>query len=92
MKRVIACLLALMLAQAVAAQEPAKEQVAVLDFQTTGGLTPGEISTLTNRFRGILVQTNAFAVVEREKMASILQEQDFSLTDACNTAECAVCP
>ncbi|MBL7995749.1 hypothetical protein JNM05_10295 [bacterium] len=67
-----------------------KTSVAVLDFQTTGGLTPQEVSTLANRFRGILVQTQVFDVVEREKMNDILKAQDFNLSDECNSAECAV--
>lgn len=67
-----------------------KVSVAVLDFQTTGGLTPQEVATLANRFRGILVQTQVFDVVEREKMNDILKAQDFNLSDQCNSAECAV--
>ena len=67
-----------------------KTSVAVLDFQTTGGLTPQEVATLANRFRGILVQTQVFDVVEREKMNDILKAQDFNLSDECNSAECAV--
>lgn len=67
-----------------------KVSVAVLDFQTTGGLTPQEVATLANRFRGILVQTQVFDVVEREKMNEVLKAQDFNLSDQCNSAECAV--
>ncbi len=67
-----------------------KTTVAVLEFQTTGGLEKSEVSALSNRFRGILVKTNAFEVVEREKMNEVLRAQDFNVSDACNTAECAV--
>ncbi|HNE84119.1 MAG TPA: CsgG/HfaB family protein, partial [bacterium] len=67
-----------------------KPSIAVLDFKASEGLTRGETATLTNRFRGILVQTEAFNVVEQEKMNEILKAQDFSMSDACNTAECAV--
>jgi TolB-like protein len=67
-----------------------KVSIAVLDFQTTGGLTPQEVATLANRFRGILVQTQHFDVVEREKMNDVLKAQDFNLSDQCNSAECAV--
>jgi TolB-like protein len=67
-----------------------RTQVAVLEFQTTGGLEKREVSTLTNRFRNMLVQTKVFDVVEREKMNEILKTQDFNISDACNTAECAV--
>lgn len=71
------------------AQE-SKKTIAVLEFQSAGGLEKNELSILTNRFRGILVQTNAFEVIERDKMGEILKEQDFAMSDQCNTSECAV--
>lgn len=67
-----------------------KKTVAVLDFTSSGGVPVEEMKSLTNRFRGILVQTNAFNVIERDQMAQLLKEQDFTLTDMCNTNECAV--
>ncbi len=71
------------------AQE-SKKTIAVLEFQSSGGLEKSELQALTNRFRGIMVQTNAFEVIEREKMGEILREQDFAISDQCNTSECAV--
>ncbi len=71
------------------AQE-SKKTIAILEFQSSGGLEKSELSILTNRFRGILVQTNAYEVIEREKMKEILKEQDFAISDQCNTSECAV--
>lgn len=71
-------------------QKPKKVSIAVIEFNSGGGLTPLEINTLTNRFRGMLVQTDAYNVIEREQMNAILKEQDFTLTDNCNSAECAV--
>lgn len=47
----------LVLSLSTANTQVKKVSVAVLDFQTTGGLTPQEVATLANRFRGILVQT-----------------------------------
>lgn len=67
-----------------------KTSVAVLDFQSAGGFEKSEVSILANRFRNMLVQTNIFDVVEREKMNEILKAQDFNISDNCNTAECAV--
>ncbi len=67
-----------------------KTTIAVLEFQRTGGLEASEAATLTNRFRGLLVQTEAFEVIERDKMGEILKEQDFTMSDQCNSAECAV--
>lgn len=89
MKRTLCLMMLLTLAGRVESQSPRKT-VAVLDFQASAGISTGEASTLTNRFRAILVQTKAFEVVEREKMNEILKEQDFTLTDQCNTSECAV--
>ena len=67
-----------------------KTTVAVLEFQSVGGFEKNETAILTGRFRNMLVQTNTFDVVEREKMNDILKAQDFNMSDACNTAECAV--
>lgn len=72
------------------AQTPTKSSVAVIEFQTSGGISPTDVAALTNRFRGLLVETKAFTLVEREKMNDILKAQDFNLSDACNTNECAV--
>lgn len=67
-----------------------QKTVAVLDFTSSGGIPLDEMKSLTNRFRGILVQTSTFNVIERDQMAQLLKEQDFTLTDMCNTNECAV--
>ena len=80
----------LMHVQVCAYAQMNRTTVAVIEFQNTGGLAPNEVATLSNRFRGILVKTQAYDVVERERMNEILQAQDFNISDACNTAECAV--
>ncbi len=67
-----------------------KKTIAVLEFASTGNLSKKEAITLTKRFRDMLVQTNTFKVLERDKMDAILKEQDFILSDDCNSAECAV--
>lgn len=66
-----------------------KKTIAVLDFKS-GDLTKKELTVLSSRFRTILVKTQAFDVLERDKMSDILKEQDFVLSDNCNSAECAV--
>lgn len=73
---------------ALLAQEP--KAVAVLDFQASGGLQTSEVATLTGRFRSILVNTGKFTVLERDKMSDLLKQQNFNLSDNCNSAECAV--
>ena len=63
--------------------------VAVLDFSGGEPMTPSEILTLTDRFRGELVQVNAFVVLDRNNMESILKETGFQFT-GCTTKNCAV--
>jgi opacity protein-like surface antigen len=67
-----------------------KPTVAVLEFTSSGGLSPSETRTLTDRFRDMLVQTEAYTVIERDEMETIFKEQDFIMSDNCNSAECAV--
>lgn len=67
-----------------------KETIAVLDFKVTEGLNKGESSTLTNKFRSALSKTQAYDVLERSEMETILKEQDMSMSDMCDAAECAV--
>ncbi len=67
-----------------------KTTVAVLEFQSGGTLDKQEAYTLTNRFRALLVKTQAFQLIERDKMNDILKEQDFIISDNCNTSECVV--
>lgn len=83
------CLLFLPMSNSYSQQQK-KTNVAVIDFQSSGGFEKSELTILTNRFRNMLVQTQAFEVVERDKMNEILKEQDFTLSDNCNSAECVV--
>jgi TolB-like protein len=88
MKHLLSCLL-ICIAITGFAQEK-KKTIAVLEFASTGDISKKEVITLTKRFRDMLVQTNSFKVLERDKMDAILKEQDFILSDDCNSAECAV--
>ncbi len=74
----------------VQGQTQKKKTIAVLNFVNSGGVDKDEISILTDRFNNFLVNTNVYKVLEREKMDAILKEQDFTMTDNCNSAECAV--
>jgi len=71
------------------AQSINQKTLAVLDFDSRGAITAGEAGTLAERLRSYLVHTGAFIIVERGKMASILQEQGFQQT-GCTSNECAV--
>lgn len=64
--------------------------VAVLEFNNSADLSSNELSALTQRFRSILTSRQVVTVLERDKMSEILKEQDFILSDNCNTKECAV--
>ncbi len=66
-----------------------KQTAAVLEF-VSADLSKNEVTNLTNRFRNLMSQTNAFDMIERDKMKDILKEQDFTMTESCNSAECAV--
>ena len=65
-----------------------KYNIAVLDFDGQG-ISNGETTILTNRFRGEIVNTDSFIVVERKRMEEILSEQGFQLS-GCTSTECAV--
>ncbi|MBF0433578.1 MAG: PEGA domain-containing protein, partial [Fibrobacteria bacterium] len=63
--------------------------VAVVDFDGKG-VQQHEAEIITDKFRGQLLQTGLFAVVERNKMKALLQEQDFQTTDRCDGSACIV--
>ncbi|MBL7961710.1 hypothetical protein JNL27_15870 [bacterium] len=67
-----------------------KYTVAVLNFVNSGGVDKNEISILTNRFSNYLVNVGVYKILEREKMDAILKEQDFTMSDNCNSSECAI--
>jgi uncharacterized protein (TIGR02145 family) len=85
----IFCLLIGWTGSAALTAQQKKKTAAVLEFNSSD-LSKKDLTILSNRFRSILVKTNAFDVVEREKMNDILREQNFTISDNCNSAECAV--
>ncbi len=64
------------------------ENVAVLELDADG-VTPSEARTLTNKLRSELFKTGRFAVIERNEMDNILQEQGFQST-GCTSQECVI--
>ncbi|MBU1875166.1 PEGA domain-containing protein, partial [bacterium] len=62
--------------------------VAILDLDAIG-ITNIEALTLTEELRTKIVNTNKFAVMERERMDQILAEQAFSLS-GCTSTECVI--
>jgi|GEM_PF-2293176 len=81
---------AVLVISGIHAQTQKKKTIAVLNFVNSGGVDQNEISILTERFNNYLVNTEVYDVLEREKMDAILKEQDFTMTDNCNSSECAV--
>jgi curli biogenesis system outer membrane secretion channel CsgG len=71
-----------------ASAQKKKNTIAVLNFINSGGVDKNEISILKDRFNNYLVNTNVYKVLEREKMTAILKEQNFSMSDNCNSSEC----
>lgn len=63
-------------------------QIAVLPFDGRG-IKDDENELLYNQFRGELVRTNAFVVLERTMIEDILNEQAFQQS-GCTSTECAV--
>ena len=73
----------------ISAQQQKKKNAAVLEF-VSSDLSKNDVTNLTVRFRALLSQTQAFDMIERDKMTEILKEQNFTLSDNCNSSECAV--
>jgi len=71
------------------AQQPARIQVAVMNFDATGMEVSAGVA-LTDRFRTELMNTGRFDVMERSRMDEILKEQGFQQTGACNSDACVV--
>lgn len=96
MKQLIICLLAVTFAISAYAQDKKEKKqekkytVAILDFNVISGVQKIEAMALTSKFRGSLAKTQKYTVLERNEMETILKEQDVTLTDICNTAECVV--
>jgi len=75
--------------QSIAQQiSSSKYNIAILDFEGQG-ISDRETKILTDRFRGEIVNTDSFIVVERKKMQDILSEQGFQLS-GCTSTECAL--
>jgi hypothetical protein len=100
MKRLPITMLFLLLFVGIAATPPrllntvvqAEELVpaAVLDLGPKGDVSTSEASILTDRIRSLVVKSRLFRVMERESMDKILQEQGFSTTQNCDSADCSL--
>lgn len=93
MKCIITMILIILSAGRLIAQYSSeKPQIAVLNFEGRG-IEESEVYPISDRFRGELVNTNQFIVLERERMEVILKEialeQTLDLAN-CITTECAI--
>ncbi len=81
-------LLSIGLPQALHAAPTTPQRIALLDFQTKGGVTPEEASVLSQRIRALLSQSNTYDLLEREALTPLLKEQGFqqSLYSDCDSA------
>lgn len=66
----------------------AKVRVGVLAF-VPKGVTPVEAEVVEELFRGEIVQTDSFDLLDRANMRAILEEQTFQQT-GCTESECAI--
>ena len=76
-------------AQTKQQQQKPKATVAVLEFEGRG-IKPEEAVSLSDVFQGVLVQSQQFTVVDRNRIKSILEEQGFQQSEACSQVECIV--
>ncbi|MGH7493335.1 MAG: PEGA domain-containing protein [bacterium] len=63
--------------------------IAVLTLDDRGGLAADQTATLTDYFRGQLVKTGVFVVLDRAKTEASMAEVGFQQT-GCTTTQCAV--
>lgn len=80
------CVLSLMSTVASATPLPS---IAVIDFEPRG-MEAYEAAIIAERFRGQLVKSGLFRVMERGQMEAVLQEQGFQNSGACTDASCVV--
>lgn len=76
----------LAMAMSVAAAKPS---IAITNF-AAAGIAESDAELITAKFQASLVQTKAFSVLERNQLESILAEQGFQQSGACDSEECKV--
>jgi len=74
----------------VPAPQGPKLTISVMDLNVTSGLSPQEVSMLTDKLLNEFVNTKFYKVVERSKRDEILKEQGFQQSGACDQGACLV--
>ena len=67
-----------------------KQTISVMDLNVTSGLSPQEVSMLTDKLLNEFVNLKFYKVVERSKRDEILKEQGFQQSGACDQGACLV--
>ncbi len=67
-----------------------KTTVALIDITVSDDLPKNIAPLLSNLIRQEFVRSDVYEILDRGNMESILKEQNFSMTDNCNSKECAV--
>ncbi len=67
-----------------------KTTVALIDLTVGEGLPANIAPVLSNLIRQEFVKSETYDILDRGNMESILREQNFSMSDHCNSKECAV--
>jgi len=74
----------------VPAPQGPKLTISVMDLNVTSGLSPQEVSMLTDKLLNEFVNLKFYKVVERSKRDEILKEQGFQQSGACDQGACLV--
>ncbi len=71
-------------------QSAEKTNIAVLDFEVRGSVSPDEVKIITDRFQTELINGKKFSVLERNQVDKILEEQGFQNSGACSSNDCQI--
>lgn len=77
------------LGSALPARQWDRDNIAVADLRALA-LSSNEVSTLSERLRSIIAETDYFRILSEQDMKMVLETQQFQKTDACDDTQCLV--
>lgn len=77
-------------ASSTAQSSSSKDSLAVLPFDSKGGIRPDTCGILSDIFISALLETNKFKIMNRGEIKKILDEQKFAKSDYCSNKDSAV--
>ena len=83
-------MLVLLVATMALSQQAKKPNIAVLPFTGDKNVTTEQLGFITGEFTSQMVETNAFVVLDRNRVEDILKEQGFQQTGVCSGTDCRV--